>query len=313
MHYFWYILSVLIIILLLVLITAYICFYQAFYVSKRRKDADKQFSIPPGEIYEPFRDTMVAWMEETKALPSKTVSIISFDGLTLYGKYYEYAPNAPIELMMHGYRGNSERDLCGGVQRAFALGRNALVVDQRASGNSEGKVISFGINESRDCLSWVDFIISNFSKEVKIILTGISMGAATVIIAAGQQLPKNVVGVLADCGYSTARDIIKKEIRAMKLPAGLLYPFVKLGAKIYGRFDLEETSPLEAIRQCRMPVIFIHGEDDAYVPCEMSKLNFEACKTTKKLVTVPKAGHGLSYPVNREAYLSALKEFFAEI
>lgn len=122
-------------------------------------------------------------------IPHEEFSITSFDGLTLREKYYEYAPGAPIELMLHGYRGESERDLCGGVQRCFALGRSALIVDQRACGNNEGHVITFGIKEHRDCLAWIDFMVKHFSPNTKIILTGISMGTSTVLMAAAKPLP----------------------------------------------------------------------------------------------------------------------------
>lgn len=213
--------------------------------------------------------------------------------------------------MFHGYRGTAERDLCGGVQRCFALGRSALLVDQRACGKSEGNVITFGINEHRDCLSWLDFMIYHFGPDVRIILTGISMGAATVTMAAAKELPNNVIGILADCGYTSARDMIKKTIHEMHLPADVLYPFVKLGARIYGRFDLEEATPIEAAARCHVPAIFIHGEADTFVPCEMSRLNYEACPTRKRLLTIAGAGHGLSYPAEPELYLDALKTFFS--
>ena len=213
-----------------------------------------------------------------------------------------------MELMFHGYRGSAERDLCGGVQRCRALGRSALIVNQRTSGKSEGTVISFGVNESRDCLSWLEYIVNRWPDK-KIILTGISMGASTVMMAAGNELPENVVYVLADCGYSSAKAIIIKCMRQMKLPDKVLYPFVKLGAKIFGHFDLEETSPIEAMKKCKVPVVFIHGEDDDFVPCEMSKDNYEACTSFKAILTVPGAGHGLSYVVAPEEYLKLLADF----
>lgn len=312
MKLFYFLIGAILFIAVLVLLISYICFYIAFYVPRKKPIHTEEYSIPDGKIYEPYRDQMVTWIRETRALPHEDVSIVSFDGLTLCGKYYEYAPGAPIELMFHGYRGNAERDLGGGVQRCFTLGRNVLLVDQRTSGNSEGHVISFGINESRDCLSWIDFIIDHFGKDAKIILTGISMGAATVMITAGKPLPENVIGVLADCGYTSAQDIIKKTIREMHLPPNLAYPFVKLGAKIYGHFDLEETSPIEAMKNCQRPIIFIHGEADDFVPCDMSKRNYEACTAPKAILTVPGAGHGLAYLVDRDAYYKTLLGFSEE-
>lgn len=309
MIYLWTALGALAAVVLLVLLTAYICFRMAFYAPRKKKNTSEEFELPPGEIYEPYRDTMVEWMKEARKLPHEEMTVTSFDGLKLFGKYYEYSKGAPIELMLHGYRGNAERDLCGGIQRCFSLGRNALLVDLRSSCKSDGRVISFGINESRDCLTWIDFMIDRFGKDVQIILTGISMGAATVMITAGKKLPENVRFVLADCGYTSAREIIKKTIREMKLPAAPLFPFVKLGAKIFGRFDLEETSPVEAMKKCTIPVIFFHGEADDFVPCEMSRINFEACTAEKSLVTFKGAGHGLSYLADPEAYLEALADF----
>lgn len=293
-----------------VLLIAYLCFRMAFFAPDSKRVPEDVLNIPEGEIYEPFRPVIEGWNREVRAMHHEEVSITTFDGLTLYGKFYEYAPGAPIELMFHGYRGSAQRDLAGGVQRCFQVGRSALIVDQRCSGKSGGNVITFGIREHRDCLCWIDFMIRHFGPEVKIILTGISMGAATVLMAGGKDLPDNVIGILADCGYSSPRNIIQTVIRQMGLPAPLCYPFVKLGAKLYGGFDLEEASPVELVKQCRLPVIFFHGESDDYVPCSMSRINYEACSSRKKLVIIPGAGHGLCYPVDPETYLQELREFF---
>ena len=298
---------------ILLLLASFICFYLAFFVPKHMPADDDDYRIPKGKIYEPYRDEMVAWMKEVRAMSHEDMTITSFDGLKLFGRFYEYAPGAPIELMFHGYRGLADRDLCGGVQRCFKLGHSALIVDQRACGRSEGQIITFGVNEKKDCLSWLEFMQHRFGPDAKIILTGISMGASTVLMAAGEELPDNVVGVLADCGYSSAKEIIKKVIRQVKLPPNLLYPLIKLGAKIYGNFDLEETPPIEAVKKCKIPVIFFHGQTDDFVPCEMSKENYDACASRKKLITVPGAGHGLSLMLDREGYFSSMKEFFGPV
>lgn len=293
-----------------VLITAFVCYRMAFYAPPRQPAPEGTMSFPEGDIYVPFYPAMEQWAKETKALPQQRFSIRSFDGLTLYGTYFEYAPGAPVELMFHGYRGSAERDLSGGVQRCFKLGRSCFLVDQRCSGDSDGHTITFGIREHRDCLSWVEFLRKQLGPEVKIILTGVSMGAATVLMAAGKPLPANVIGVLADCSYSTPREIIQKVIGEMKLPPKLAYPFVYLGARIFGGFNLEETSPMQAMESCKVPVLFFHGEEDAFVPCEMSHRLYAACTARKQLVTIPGAGHGLSYPVGKETYLKPAREFF---
>ena len=230
----WIILGVVIVLALMIVLLSYLCFRMAFYSPDRPAIPSDAIDIPEGEAYEEFREDMEKWARDLRAMPHEEMSITSFDGLTLRGKFYEYAPNAPIELMFHGYRGTAERDLSGGVARCFQLGRSALLVDQRGCSDSEGNVLSFGINEHRDCLAWLDFAIQRFGKDAKIILTGISMGASTVLMVSDKDLPPNVLGILADCGFSSAKDIIKKVIRQMGLPADVGYPFVKLGAKLFG-------------------------------------------------------------------------------
>lgn len=306
------IVGVVLALLFFILLVSFICFMKVFYSPKRKVLGADEYEIPPGEIYEAFREDMIGWMKETRAMPQEKVEITSFDGLTLRGTYFECEKGAPVELMFHGYQGNCERDLCGGVQRCFALKRNSLLIDQRASGKSDGSVITFGVNERKDCLSWIDFAIQKFGKDVKIILTGISMGGATVLMAAGESLPKNVVCVLGDCPYSSAKEIIQKIIREMHLPAGLLYPFVKLGARLFGKFDLDETSPVKAMETCSTPVILLHGDNDTFVPHQMSQAIYDACKAKKKLLFVAGAGHGLAYPIDKPAYLQALKDFQEE-
>ena len=304
--------SIVIALILLTVFITYICFLIVFYAPRKRPVDPEVLPVPKGKIYEPFHPIMKQWIWESRSLPHEDYYIKSHDGLTLHAKYFEYAPGAVTEIMFHGYRGSAERDLSGGIQRCFAIGRNVLLVDQRTTCGSEGNIISFGINEHRDCLAWVDFAVKHFGPDVKLILTGISMGASTVLMAAGKPLPENVVGILADCGFSSAKKIIKKCGKQIHLPVNLLYPFVKLGAKIFGHFDLEEYSPMEAMKTCKVPVIFYHGEDDRFVPCDMSREIYDACTSPKKLVTMPGAGHGLAFLIDKQKYLQTVTEFFTE-
>ena len=172
----WWLLGIAAFLAAAVLVIAYVCYRMAFYEPARVPVTDDRIEFPEGEIYEPFWGAMEKWTREVRKMPCEQFSISSFDGLTLKGKFYEYAPGAPIELMFHGYRGSAERDLSGGVQRCFKLGRSTLIVDQRCSGESGGHTITFGVNEHRDCLDWIDFMLEHFGPDVKIILTGISMG-----------------------------------------------------------------------------------------------------------------------------------------
>lgn len=297
---------------LLILTVTYICFRIVFYVPKKQQSSSDELPVPEGAIYEPYHPVMKKWILEARSFPQEDCYITSHDGLKLHAKYFEYEKGAVTEIMFHGYRGSAERDLSGGIQRCFALGRNVLLIDQRTSCGSEGNVISFGINEHKDCLAWIDFAVKKFGPDVKLVLTGISMGASTVLMAAGKPLPENVVGVLADCGFSSPKKIIQKCARDLHLPARLLYPFIKLGANIFGHFDLEEYTPLEAMKTCKIPVIFFHGEADDFVPCEMSHEIYDACTSPKRIITVPKAGHGLVYLVDNQKYFQNVVDFFSE-
>ena len=313
MVFLWIGLGLLGFLILAVLITAFVCYRIMLYSKPRRMPREGEYEIPEGEIYAVFKEDMIGWTKMIRAYPYKEYSIQSFDGLTLRAKLYEYKPGAPIELMFHGYRGYAERDLSGGVERCFKLGHSALLIDHRGAGYSDGHVITFGILEKRDALRWVDFAVKEFGEDAKLILTGISMGAATVMMVAGEPLPPQIRYVLADCGYTSPREIISKVMRDLKLPPALLYPCATLGARLFGRFNLNEDSPLEAMARCKVPVVFAHGDADDFVPYDMSVRLCEVCTGRhKKLITIHGAGHGLAFPVARDEYVAALAEFKRE-
>ena len=306
------VLIVVAILLFLVLAASLVCFIIVFYSGKRKVLGPDEYDIPPGKIYEPFREDMVNWTKQIRSMPHEKIEIKSYDGLTLRGTYYEYAPDATVELLFHGYRGNAERDLCGGIERCFALGRSVIIIDQRAGGKSDGHIITFGIREHRDCLTWIDYAIERFGKDRKLVIGGVSMGAATVVMAAGEKLPDNVVCAMADCGYSSTEDILKKVIRQIKLPVWLMYPLIRLGGIVYGGFDVKKGSPMEAAKHATVPIVFLHGDADDFVPHDMSVKVHEVCVSPKKMVTIKGAGHGLAFPVDRKGYVDALREFEQE-
>ena len=199
---------VLIVAVLFFLILA-ICFFLTFYSPKRKPILSDEFPLPKGEVYKPFKEVLNAWLKEVRAMPSEDFSVVSFDGLTLRAKYYELSETAPIEVLFPGYRGNAERDLCGAVQRCFAVGHSAFIVDQRAAGRSDGSVITFGINESCDVHTWLSLLTEKFPNN-KIILAGVSMGGAVIpICCAGVTaicfIPRNGLVLLHSYNLKTAR------------------------------------------------------------------------------------------------------------
>ena len=313
MKFIIYTLITLLFILILVIIFSFICFMMTFYSKPRKPIKENEYDFPPGKAYKKYYEKIKIWSNEWDTLPYEEVEIKSKDGLVLRGRYFESKKGAPIELMFHGYKGSARRDMSAGIKRAFKVGRNALLVDQRASGLSEGHVITFGVKEKEDCLRWIDFMISKFGPEVKIILTGISMGAATVLLVSSENLPSNVISVLADCSYSSGKEMIKKVISEMHLPSKILFPFVRLGGLLFGHFDINHASPIKAVKRATVPILFIHGGNDYYVPFSMSERLYEACTSLKKLAIIPNASHGLAYPENPSMYIQAIYNFENEL
>lgn len=290
----------LLIITLIILGISYISYYIAFRAPKRIKDSD--VGVPLGEQYEKQRPGISKSIEEILSRSYEPVTISGFEGKTLFARYYHVSNDAPLQIFFHGYKSSAILDCCGGSKLAIKLGQNALVVDQRSHGQSEGNTITFGIKERRDCLCWIQYALSRFGDDVKIILAGLSMGAATVLMATDLKLPSNVVGVIADCPYSSPKEIIQKVSRDMHLPAKLMYPFVKLGARIFGGFNLEESSAVSAVTKTQIPILLIHGEDDRFVPCNMSREIHKSCTSSIVFETIPGAGHGLSYMISPDKY-----------
>ena len=294
-----------------VLVLTYLGYHIAFEAPERQGgDAP---TLPQGAQYDKYRDAIARSVQEIMERSYEEVSIISFDGLKLAGKYYHVAEGAPLQIQFHGYKSCAFGDLCGGTNLAIELGYNALVVDQRAHGKSEGATISFGVNERRDVLSWIEYALDRFGADTKIILVGISMGAATVLMSADLKLPVNVKGIMADCPYSSPRDIIRKVGKEWHFPPGFMYPFVKAGARLFGKFDLEESSAAEAVAKTDLPILLIHGEADTFVPCDMSHAIKEAGGENVELHTFPEASHGMSYMVDAKRYEKVATEFFERV
>lgn len=304
------IICVLLIMLFIVLIVSAISYKIAF--RKSKKD-DNIYNIPAGKDYQKQKDMFINLIDNFNKIPYEDVYIESRDGLKLHARYYHVKDNAPLDICFHGYRATAVRDFCGGVKMCINNKHNVLLIDERAHGKSEGKTITFGIKERYDCLDWIDYAIDRFGN-IKILLYGISMGAATILMASNLITCNNVVGIVADCPYSSPSKIIKKVCSTdMHLPSSLMFPFIYLGALIYGRFNLKESSPVESVRDCKIPILLIHGKSDSFVPFEMSEEIKENATNYLKLVLVPNAEHGLSYIVDEEKYKENVQEFLKKV
>ena len=307
---------IVIVIILLLTLVVFLCPYVVYCICFRayrpRQNGEKiEYYVPVGKAYEPYKEVIEKGIRNVMdAKDYELVEILSHDGLKLRGRYYHRKEGAPLIIFMHGYKGNFYRDGNGIFSYSKKYGFNVLLAYQRAHGLSEGKNITFGIKERHDCKSWAEYAVNRFGKEQAILLGGLSMGAATVMMAADVGLPNNVKGIMADCGFSSPKEIICSVMDSLKLSSKLLYPLAKLGAKWYGGFDLEEASAVESLKNSRLPVLLIHGEGDDYVPSWMSVRCHEVCVSDCELLIVPGFGHGMSYCHGPREYEAALDRFF---
>lgn len=290
----------------IILILAYLAYRKVFYSSPNREE--NIWNIPDTEEYAVGKPTMLRLIDELKEIPFEEIRIESFDGLKLFGRYYHYKDGAPVQIEFHGYKGTAYRDFCGGSKLAKKLGQNILLVDQRAHGKSEGNTICFGIREKYDCLAWAEYAAGRF-KDAPIVLSGVSMGGATVLEASGLELPENVKCIIADCPFSSAEEIIESECKKTKLPPVLAMPMIKLGARIFGKLKLSGGAE-EAVKNAKVPILIMHGEKDSFVPCEMSRKIKAANPRMVTLETFADAAHGMSYMLEPERYEKLTKEHF---
>ena len=295
----------------LILTISYICYRRCFY-------------SPPGRHNDPYEplvgDQYTAVEEDIFRVTSimerysfEDVGITAADGTALRGRYYHFVDGAPLMILCHGYRSSALRDCSGGHALCRKMGFNALAIHQRCHGDSGGTTITFGIREREDLLAWIRWANERFGGETPIMLFGLSMGAATVLMGSQLGYPDNVACIMADSPYSAPADIILKVCKDMGYPPKLIYPFIWLGARIYGGFRVDACSAREAVRQAKVPILLIHGEDDRLVPCQMSEHIRAACGARVTVHTFPNAGHGLSHMSDPRRFERVVFDFLNDI
>ena len=293
-----------------ILAVSYLAYRIPFY---HPDHTESPYDLPPEEQYDPYREAMTALITDMDAVPFEPVEITAHNGAKLFGRCYHTSDDAPVLIGFHGFKSTALRDMSGAGKLARQMGMNAILVDQRSHGKSEGKTISFGIKERFDCLSWARYAAGRWPGR-PIVLAGVSMGAATVLMASDLDLPREVKGIIADCPYSDPSAIIKKVGRdSMGSASILLYPFILLGARLYGGFSLTAASPLKAVSRAKVPILLIHGEDDRFVPCDMSREIYDACAGAKTRVTIPGAPHAIAYVLDPDKYGQAVRRFLASV
>lgn len=249
------------------------------------------------------------WLE---GMPYINVYIKSFDGLRLYGALLENYSDK-IVICVHGFTGSGKKDFASLAQAYYKNGYNVLLVDNRAHGQSEGKYVGFGVLDRLDLRNWVKYVINRFGSNVQVFLHGISMGAATVLMASSI-MPKNVRGIIADCGFTSVYEIfeyvLKRDYHLPKFP--IIY-LTNIMSKIRAGYGYKDVNTTAEIARSDIPILFIHGENDEFVPLWMTMKNYSHCKAYKELFIVRESEHAESHYIDKKGYEKRILTFIEKI
>lgn len=257
------------------------------------------------------REEMVR--EWTEDQDFQDITLQTDDGLTLQAVFLENEmPNGKTIILSHGYKGNKEQML-GITKFYYEQGYDILKPDARGHGDSEGDYIGYGWHDRFDYLQWIDFLVEKKGTE-SIILHGFSMGAATVLMTAGEDVPKEVKGVIADSGYTSVNEELAHQMKHLyNLPSFPLLHVTSMVTKLRAGYTFEEASTIDQVKKSEVPIFIIHGEDDELVPTEMAERLYETAPGIKELWIVPNATHTDGYTVAEKEYQKRIKKFIEEI
>lgn len=301
------IISLIILLIITILTGASFYFYD---VAVKR--ADKEFLDDNPDLAVTSDLTLQIEAEKwSKTVTFEDIDIESSDGLRLNG-YYLPAKNRTHKtvIIAHGYSGQATGMYAYAKFYHESLGYNVLMPDARGHGKSEGSYIGFGWPEREDYQQWIEYILNRVGTHSEIALHGVSMGSATVLMTSGENLPKQVKAVIADCGYTSAKDILTYQLKRMyHLPSFPIIQSTSLLTKIRAGYFFEEASALEQVKKTKLPIFFIHGDSDTFVPVKMVYDLYEAANGEKELYIVPNAEHGNAYDAEPNVYEDKVTHF----
>ena len=303
---------VVLIIFLLIIFYIVITYSMFLLVSKKKESNNLPMSKNIEKILKPYKSILDYgnnWIKENNKI-IKDIYINSNDNLKLHGILIERKNSKGIFIESHGYRSTAKRDLYASAHEYYNLGYSVLLIDNRTSNKSEGTYITFGMRESEDIIEWIKYINKNYPYS-KIILAGISMGASSVLMSLKDVTKSmNVKCALVDSSYISAYDEIVYCIsHYFHLPGKIFINMINYWCKSIAKFDLKEKNTVDCLVNSKIPILFIHGLDDDFVPYDNSKINYEKYNGPKEFISFEKASHGMSYLVDSKKYVNAIKDF----
>lgn len=306
------ILSAIILIVLIFCITfGFLAFERSF---KRRIYEGDQIEAAAKKVGDrPYNEEFrkgIYWFRDFK--DKEEVWIKSHDGLNLKGYYLKNEKSeGKVMILCHGYRSFPYFDFSASAKMYYEKGFDLLFIVHRTHLESEGKYITFGINERYDLLNWIKFVDKRTDGKAKILLAGVSMGAATVMYTLGLKLPQSVKGAVCDCGFNTPKKVIGFaliEVFKKKWLASFMSNFVSFAALFKIGSFLGKVNTSKSLRHNKLPVMFAHGKADDVVPYEMFEKNISVGDFEKITVTCDQSAHGLVFYYKNEEYQKAFQK-----
>jgi|SRR5690625_4905108 len=251
------------------------------------------------------------WRDWVEQQPFETWQITSFDGLDLQGYFLRAKkPSNKVVVMAHGYLGRATDMGLYGRHYYEQLGYHLFTPDARGHGESAGDYIGFGWHDRLDYVQWIEKIIDELGNDIEIVLHGLSMGAGTVLMTSGEDLPPQVKAVIADSPYTSVHDLFSYQMKRMfHLPAFPILHTTGFVTKFKADYSLKEASALKQVQKAKVPILYIHGQEDTFVPTQLTEKLYEATASETELRVFPKASHGESIVLHEAAYYEHVEQF----
>ena len=236
--------------------------------------------------------------------------LMSADGLRLHATWFPQGECKKIVICFHGYTSQGMKDYLGLSGYYLKNGYSMLLVDERAHGESEGKYIGFGCLDRIDALKWINWVLRKCGEDVEILLHGTSMGGATVLMMSSLELPAQVKGIVSDCAFTSPKEVFSHVLKSMyHLPAFPVMNISNFLNKRFAGYGLDECNAAREVKKAKVPILFIHGSGDTFVPYSMCETMYENCASSKKKLIIEGAAHAECYYKDTDAYENALTEF----